>query len=49
MRRTILCLVSALLLAPAWQTAAPAQTATQSPQVLSAGAGVERTNPDHRL
>ena len=30
MRRTILCMASALLLAPAWQTAAAAQTATPS-------------------
>ena len=37
MRRTILCMVSALLLAPAWQAAraqAPAQTASEGHRPL---------------
>ena len=49
MKRTILCMVSALLLAPAWQTAAPAQTASASGQVFQPAPASERTNPDRRL
>ena len=54
MKRTILCLISVVLLAPAFQTAAQAQTpapaaAQKPPAPYVPAPAAERANADHRL